>query len=338
MRGWRFLKYERPYLVLYALAFLLTIAVFATDPQTAWHWQTFFYALTLVLFSLAGFLLHRYLKITEAIRRMHNHETEPLTLEAEAYQEAMELMEDQHIRALNTVQNKQKEYYDFIVSWFHEIKTPIAVLRLMQQTKVDPQSLEEELSRIEHYVDQALYYAKLDSFNQDYEIVNCDLALLAKETVKIHSKTFISKKINIRLDVEPLTVQSDSKWLLFILNQLVTNSLKYTPDHGQISIATSIAPQEKLLVIRDNGIGIDRKDLPRIFNRGFTGTHGRTFMKSTGMGLYLAQELSKKLGHYISCESAAGSYSEFTIHFPKNHDPYLSTLQEKKPDDGGDSN
>ncbi|MBP1991598.1 sensor histidine kinase [Paenibacillus eucommiae] len=326
MRFWRFLKYERPYLYLYAVGFLLTIAVFATDPQISWRWQTFFYAWMLILLWLAGFLLHRYVKNVQAIRRIQDEEAEPLSLEAEACREALDQLEIKHIRALNEVQAKQKEYYDFIVSWFHEVKTPIAVLRLLQQTEVDPKSLDEEISRIEHYVDQALYYAKLDSFSQDYEIVNCSLELLVKEVVKNHSKTFISKKIRIQLDIQSTIVQSDSKWLLFIVNQLVTNSLKYTDDHGEISIATRVTQQEKLLVIHDNGIGIDSKDLPRVFNRGFTGTNGRTHMKSTGMGLYLAQELSKKLGHYISCESVVGSFTEFIIHFPKNHDPYLDML------------
>jgi signal transduction histidine kinase len=114
----------------------------------------------------------------------------------------------------------------------------------------------------------------------------------------------------------------------FIANQLVTNSLKYTDDLGEISIETYVTSQEKQLIIRDSGIGIDPKDLPRIFNRGFTGTNGRIHMKSTGMGLYLAQELSNKLGHYITCSSEAGQYTEMVMHFPKNHDPFLNTLKE----------
>ncbi|GMK43603.1 sensor histidine kinase [Paenibacillus glycanilyticus] len=327
MSFWRFLKYERPYFLLYGIAFLLTVAVFATDPQSSWHWPTFFYALTLVVLWLAAFTVYRYTRNLQAIRRMQSEDAEPLSLEAEAYRDTLEESGIAHIRSLNEVQAKQKEYYDFIISWFHEIKTPISVLRLMQQTEVDPQSLNEELSRIEHYVDQALYYAKLDSFNQDYEMVNCDLEPLVKDVIKAHSKSFISKRIRVRLELPSTVVQSDSKWLLFIINQIITNSLQYTRDHGEISVKAASTPEEKLLILRDNGIGIDAMDMPRIFNRGFTGLNGRTFAKSTGMGLYLAQELSRKLGHYITCESAPGSGSVFTIHFPKHHDPYLNTLQ-----------
>ncbi|WP_435167625.1 sensor histidine kinase [Paenibacillus glycanilyticus] len=330
MSFWRFLKYERPYFLLYGIAFLLTVAVFATDPQSSWHWPTFFYALTLVVLWLAAFTAYRYTRNLQAIRRMQSEDAEPLSLEAEAYRDTLEESGNAHIRSLNEVQAKQKEYYDFIISWFHEIKTPISVLRLMQQTEVDPQSLNEELSRIEHYVDQALYYAKLDSFNQDYEMVNCDLEPLVKDVIKAHSKSFISKRIRVRLELPSTVVQSDSKWLLFIINQIITNSLQYTRDHGEISVKAASTQEEKLLILRDNGIGIDAMDMPRIFNRGFTGLNGRTFAKSTGMGLYLAQELSRKLGHFITCESAPGSGSVFTIHFPKHHDPYLNTLQRQE--------
>lgn len=327
MSFWRFLKYERPYFMLYGIAFLLTVAVFATDPFSSWHWPTFVYALALVVLWLAAFTAYRYTRNLQAIRRMRSEESEPLSLEAEAYRDTLEESGIAHIRSLNEVQARQKEYYDFIVSWFHEIKTPISVLRLMQQTEVDPQSLNEELTRIEHYVDQALYYAKLDSFNQDYEMVNCDLEPIVKEVIKAHSKTFISKKIRVQLDLPSTVVQSDSKWLRFMINQIITNSLQYTGEQGEIRVRAASTPEEKLLILRDNGIGIDAKDLPRIFNRGFTGMNGRKHAKSTGMGLYLAQELSKKLGHYITCESAPGEGTMFTIHFPKHHDPFLDTLQ-----------
>ncbi|MFD0673206.1 sensor histidine kinase [Cohnella sp. GCM10027633] len=323
----RFLKYERPYLIVNAAVFLLTIAVFWADPSSAWHGQTFLYALLLALLALALFLLYRYRINLRAVRNRDADEPEPLSLEAEAYRDALEEARIAHIRELNDVQAKQKEYYDFIVSWFHEIKTPISVLRLMQQTEFDPRGAEEEVSRIEHYVDQALYYAKLDSFNQDYEIVNCDLEQLTKEAVKAHAKSFISRKVRIRLDVPETIVQTDPKWLLFILNQLLSNSLKYTAENGEISIASLTTSGEKRLVVRDDGIGIVAADLPRVFNRGFTGVNGRTHAKSTGMGLYLAQELARKLGHNLSCESVAGAYTAMSIHFPRNNDPYLSTVR-----------
>lgn len=315
----RFLSYEKPYIYLYLLGGLIPTLVFTTASDSGWAWGTFFYALTLSSFVLIGFLIFRY----HQYRQMKIEDIDSLTLEGELAKQYIDELAREHIREMNEIQNKQKEHYDFIVSWFHEIKTPIAVLRLLEQTDMDADSLREEIGKIENYVDQALYYAKLDSFNQDYDIQNCDVIQISKEIIKAHSKTFFSKKIRMNLKAETLEVQSDSKWLHFIINQLMTNSLKYTENGGEITISTIETAKEKQLLIRDSGIGISQKDLPRIFNRGFTGETGRVYTKSTGMGLYLAQALSNKLGHYITCTSEVGSFTQFIIHFPKNHDPYL---------------
>lgn len=337
MSFWRFLKYELPYIGLVAACFIVASLVYLTDPTMDWHWSTFLYALALLAFVAGAFFVYRYFKSLSAIRRIDSDDAEPLSLESAAYLEAMELMRKAHIHTLNEARFKQREHHDFIISWFHEIKTPISVLRLMQQTSVDKDSLAEELEKIEHYVDQALYYGKLDSFNQDYELHGCDLGALAKRAVKEHARTFIAKKLKAEVDTKPLTVQSDSKWLRFIVNQLITNSLKYTEPGGKITIETRESAKEKLLIVRDNGIGIESKDLPRVFNRGFTGTNGRTHMKSTGMGLYLAQQLANKLGHYLTCSSIAGEYTEFVIHFPKHHDLYAATVgRAPKREEGSD--
>lgn len=304
--------------------------VFFLDVNINFTWGTFLYAFALCTIVLIGFLVFRYQQNVRAIHNIDHEAFDRLSLEAEQMQQLMDEMRKEHIREMNAVQEKQKEHYDFIVSWFHEIKTPIAVLHLIQQTDIDANSLREEIEKIENYVEQALYYAKLDSFNQDYSIGSCDMIGIVKDTVRDHSKTFISKKVRILLPSESMSVQSDSKWLKFIVNQLLTNSLKYTDNSGEILIGTNETPQEKQLIIRDNGIGITPQELPRIFNRGFTGETGRTYSKSTGMGLYLAQQLSNKLGHYITCTSEVSSYTEFIIHFPKDDDPFLFMNKEKQ--------
>ncbi len=276
---------------------------------------------------LVGFLVFRYQQNIRGIQQMKSEDYDSLSLEGEFAKQQLDELKKQHIREMNRIQNKQNEHYDFIVSWFHEIKTPIAVLRLLQQTDMDANSLREEINRIEHYVDQALYYVKLDSFNQDYDIQKCDVIQISKDIIKFHSKTFFSKKIRIVIQAKTLEVLSDSKWLHFIINQLLTNSLKYTNHGGEVTISAFETPQEKQLIIRDNGIGISQKDLPRVYNLGFTGETGRTFTKSTGMGLYLAQQLSNKLGHYISCTSKVKEYTQFIIHFPLDSDPHLILLE-----------
>ena len=204
MKFWHFLLYERSYIYIYIVSFLVSAAVFFTDAKGGWTWSTFFYAFSLSTIILIVYLLFRYQQNLRAISNMQNENYESLSLEADAVQQRMDEMRKQHIRELNKIQDSQKEHYDFIVSWFHEIKTPIAVLHLMQQTELDPESISEEILKIENYVDQALYYAKLDSFNQDYNIENCDVERMAKELIKEHSKTFISKKIRLTLQTEPL--------------------------------------------------------------------------------------------------------------------------------------
>ncbi|WP_454192187.1 sensor histidine kinase [Paenibacillus sp. Marseille-Q7038] len=319
----RFLTYEKPYIYLYLTSFLISAAIYFTDNSGGWGWGSFLYAFALSSIVLLGFLLYRYQQNIRLIRHISNEDEESLSLEGEFAKAYIDDLKKQHIREMNQIQDRQKEHYDFIVSRFHEIKTPIAVIRLLQQTDMDVDSLREEITKIENYVDQALYHAKLDSFNQDYDIQNCDIIQITKEIVKTHSQTFFSKKIRLNLQTDSLQVQSDPKWLRFIINQLITNSLKYTGHGGKITISAVESLQEKQLLIRDSGIGIRQKDLPRIFNRGFTGETGRMYTKSTGMGLYLAQQLSNKLGHYISCTSEAHVYTQFTIHFPKGDDPYL---------------
>ncbi|NBC67732.1 sensor histidine kinase [Paenibacillus sacheonensis] len=331
MKLLRFLYYERSYMLLSAATFGLVMLIWYADPGNHLHTDSLVYLIVLQLLLMAAFFGYRYYRNEYAVRTMREEDAAPLSLEAEAYQRVVQEMERAHIRALNEVHARQKEYYDFIVTWFHEVKTPISVIRLMQQTEIEPRSLEEQVARIEQYVDQALYYAKLDDFNQDYDLVNCDLEPLLKHVIKSWSKTFIARKIRLALEVGPTIVQSDTKWLHYIIGQLLSNSLKYTPANGEIRISAQTNGQEKLLIVRDSGIGIEPRDLPRIFNRGFTGTNGRVHMKSTGMGLYLAQELSKKLGHYLTCVSEAGRFTEMTIHFPRNHDPYRETLRHADP-------
>lgn len=319
----RYINHEKPYIYLYLTGFLISAAVFSADGNGTWAWGTLIYAFSLSLIVLIGFLLFRYQQNVRVIRQINSGNYDSLSLEGEFAKAHIEELEKQHIRKLNQIHERKNEHYDFIISWFHEIKTPIAVLRLLQQTDMDADSLREEITKIENYNDQALYYAKLDSFNQDYDIQNCDVIQISKEIIKSHSKTFFSKKIRIDIQADSLEVQSDPKWLQFIVNQLVTNSLKYTEHGGKITISANETSKEKQLLIQDSGIGISEKDLPRIFNRGFTGETGRTHAKSTGMGLYLAQQLSNKLGHYISCTSKAKVFTQFIIHFPLDSDPYL---------------
>ena len=229
---------------------------------------------------------------------------------------------------------QKKDYEEFITSWVHQVKTPIAVSRLLIENNLNSPnketlySLEEELDKIENYIEQALYYSKIDDFSKDYLINEVGLDRLVKEAVKKQAKTFINKKINIEIENTDLVVTTDKKWLSFILDQVLSNALKYTSHGGRIKIHGLIEDKAQKLIIEDNGVGVKSEDLHRVFDKGFTGYNGRENYKSTGIGLYLSKKLARKLGHDITIESKYGEYTKVTIIFPKLLD-YFRFLKSK---------
>ena len=176
---------------------------------------------------------------------------------------------------------------------------------------------EDELNKIDNYVEQALYYSRIDSFSKDYFITEVSLNQVLIESVKKYSKLFINKHISFTMWNEQQFVYSDSKWLGFVIDQIVANALKYTNEGGSISFSYKENSKEKQLQIQDTGMGIKPEDISRVFEKGFTGSIGRNHSKSTGMGLYLAKKIAFKLGHNISIESEEEKYTNATIYFPK---------------------
>lgn len=234
----------------------------------------------------------------------------------------------QHASQLETLYDQKRDQQEFIMSWIHEVKIPIAASRLLMENSEDKTTdflidkLEDELHKIDDYVEQALYYSRIDSFSKDYFISEVNTNQLIKKSVKKYAKLFINKGIHLEMDDTEQLVQSDKKWFVFIIDQLLANALKYTDEGGTITVLFEEDSKEKRLVIQDNGIGIAPEDIDRVFEKGFTGVTGRNDAKSTGMGLYLAKQLANKLGHKISVESEMQEYTRLTIHFPKIRNYY----------------
>ncbi|MFD3157783.1 sensor histidine kinase [Haloimpatiens sp. FM7330] len=247
----------------------------------------------------------------------------PKTNEQELYHKLISNIYEDQNNKIDNLYKEKKDNLEFITSWVHEIKTPIAVSRLIIENNLANiedntlNSLEEEIDKIDNYVEQALYHSKIDSFSKDYFINEINLERIVKDLVKKHAKTFINKKIQIQMEDINLNITSDKKWITFIINQILSNSLKYTDEGGKIKFSTKKNNKEKILIIEDNGVGIRQEDIGRVFHKGFTGYNGRKNSKSTGMGLYLAKKLSRKLGHDISIESSYNEYTKAKIHFPK---------------------
>ena len=215
-----------------------------------------------------------------------------------------------------TQENRQKntDMVDYYSMWVHQIKTPIAAMNfLLDNEEVDQKILQQELFKIERYVEMVLTYIRLDSTSSDYVITKINLDEVVKDSVKKYATIFINKKIKLNYVSHETMVISDKKWLSFAFEQILGNSVKYSRADGEITIKT----YENRLVIEDKGIGIKEEDLPRIFEKGFTGFNGRYEKKSSGLGLYLCKKTLDKLGHHIEISSKVGEGTRIEITFPK---------------------
>jgi len=213
----------------------------------------------------------------------------------------------------------QSEYREYIETWVHEIKTPISSTRLIIENNEDKvtKSINYELNIIENYIEQVLYYSKSNDVSKDYIIREISLATVVKNVIRKNSRDFINKRISVDIDNIDGTIYSDAKWLEFILNQIIGNSIKYSErDDGKVKIYTKSNANNIILTIEDNGIGIINKDVNRVFEKGFTGDNGRKLSKSTGIGLYLCRKLCDQLGLGISLTSRVGEGTKVSIIFP----------------------
>ena len=216
--------------------------------------------------------------------------------------------------------DEQIEYREYIETWVHEIKTPIASAKLILEN--DNSNLSErinyEMKRVEGFIEQVLYYARSSDVSKDYIIKEFSLRSVVMKSVKSNSRDFINK--NIKLDIRGIegNIFSDEKWVEFIINQIIINAVKFSiPNEGKVSIYSKVNENNIILTIEDNGVGINEKDIDRVFEKGFTGENGRKFGKSTGIGLYLCKNLCDKLGIGISLNSKENIGTKVNIVFPQ---------------------
>ena len=204
---------------------------------------------------------------------------------------------------------------DYYTLWVHQIKTPIAASQLLVQDVTDRNIrslLEQEIFKIDAYTHLVLQYLRLENFHDDLQLKQVALEQLVKEVVRKYSLFFIQKGLTINLDDLDVKVISDEKWLLVIIEQILSNSLKYTKSGG-----IEIYFKDNTLYLKDSGIGIKDSDILRVFERGFSGYNGRLTQQSSGLGLYLSKKIADQLGHDISISSQVGQGTTVSIHFQK---------------------
>lgn len=230
-------------------------------------------------------------------------------------QERVEELEYEQKNQLLVEQEKYNDLLDYYTLWVHQVKTPIAASSLLIGDLKDKEAksqLEQELFKIESYVQLVLQYLRLESFHDDLVLKQENLADLVREVVKKYALFFIQQGLSLNLHDLDHTIVTDKKWFLVILEQVLSNSLKYTKE-GSIEIYF----QEGSLYIKDTGLGIQNADLLRVFERGFSGYNGRLTQQSSGLGLYLSKKIADQLGHKIAIDSQVGQGTTVSIAFPE---------------------
>ena len=250
------------------------------------------------LLDMAGQLSERYL-ISEVIEL-------PEQAEDQVYYQLLKMAGKSMLEQIGEVRRERLEYKEYIEQWIHEIKTPITAMKLLcENHRTDwTKELLMELEKTNRFTEQALYYARSEHTEKDYSVREMALAQVVYQAIA--DNKYLLLQSGVRLEVEEMedTVYSDEKWVRFILNQLIANAVKYRSEQPVLRFSTRRQQDQVVLKVEDNGIGISPADLPRIFEKGFTGQNGRMVQQSTGIGLYLCKRLCDKLGIGIAVESS----------------------------------
>lgn len=228
---------------------------------------------------------------------------------------------------------RQSQMRDYYSMWVHQIKTPISAMKLLLEVEREElgqlicddeqsqyllsdnmDSFEDELFRIEEYVSMALQYQRVSSTENDFVLEKVSVDGVIRDTIKKYAKIMIRRHIGINYSGTGQDVYTDGKWLAFMLEQILSNAIKYTPQ-GFVTIETAEEKDRFFITIKDTGIGIKAEDLPRVFEKGYTGYNGHADKKATGIGLYLCRQMADKLGHTIRMESEIGKGTKVWIGF-----------------------
>ncbi|MBD1381055.1 sensor histidine kinase [Metabacillus arenae] len=321
-----FFRDQLPLSFLYIVQLLIISFVYWLDGNQ--NITTSLYAAFLSFTLFIGYLIFRYLKNRVFYYRL---ERSQVSLEDFPKQESPsplveslhELLKKQFRRFQNELHNtghKLESHIQFINQWTHQMKTPISVIYLLIQDEEDKRfsAIGYEVDRLKKGLDMVLYSSRLDHFEHDFHVQILDLERIVRSAASEQKRLFIRKKVFPHILIkEPIKITSDEKWLTFVVTQLITNAVKYSMgENKKIYIEGFYSLNNTtVLEIRDEGVGIPKSDLPRVFNPYFTGENGRRFQESTGMGLYLVKQICRKLGHQVELESETGKGTTVRILF-----------------------
>ena len=331
MSGKLYLKNHLPVILLNLLS-ILALSLFLLATGNTIQMVLFILAdwlLVLALYLTAGYIYQkkRLEKLLEMARQLKERYLLPEVMpapdqaEEQVYYQLLKMAGKSMLERISEVERERGEYRAYIEQWVHEVKTPITALKLLCENNRSPFSRDVlvELENINRCAEQALYYARSEHTEKDYSIREMNLADVVHGAIADNKYLLRQCDMAITVDNLELVVYADDKWVRFILNQIISNAVKYhSPQQPTLHIFAARLCDQVLLSIADNGIGIPESDLPRIFEKGFTGQNGRTIRSSTGIGLYLCKRLGDKLGIGLSASSAGSGGTTITLSFHIN--------------------
>ena len=330
----KFLKYVKDNLI--GIVIYLVTAILISLMLAAFKTPSVALIITFILFILSGMLILiiSYLRKNKFYKLFMNNlekldkkflilETlpEPTTYEEKIMVNSLYEINKSMIENIKISQKNINDFKEFVEVWIHEVKIPISslVLKCHNNKEKYDKSFFSQIRRLDNNIDEILYYVRSEDTEKDFIITEIDLKEVVRNISLKNKDDLLENNIEFEVDLKATSVNSDKKWLEFIINQIINNSIKYKKESESIiKIVSSENKDKVILEIYDNGIGIPAKDLKRVFDKSFTGTNGRDKVKSTGMGLYIIKKLCDKLGHNISIESKENEYTKVILEFGKN--------------------
>ena len=261
-------------------------------------------------------LLDKKYLITEMVEK-------PNFYEGEIFYDALYEIDKSMAERIKEYSLNIADFKEYIEMWIHEVKLPLVSMNLIihNHKELSDKKIVEQLKRLDDDVEQVLYYVRSENAEKDYLIKETELNKAISNVAMKNKDILLENNINFEVDVGNKKVLTDSKWLEFIINQIVSNSIKYIRDGVEHLIKITAEENNKSVILKiyDNGIGIEKSNLPKVFDKTFTGNNGRKIETSTGMGLYIVKQLCKKLGHKVTIDSKENEYTEVSIIFSKDN-------------------
>lgn len=317
-----YIRSKRRAVIVFAIAVAIFSVVFYlmhTPLKVIWY-PALICVVCAVIYAVIDFYSYRR-KHNALVNAMNNIDVTtdnlpaPTELIERDYQELLSCMLKQKNRKIQEIREAREETTEYVAMWTHQIKTPLTALQLTAGTVPEPEHTElmARLFEIENYVDTMLQFVRLEGNVNDLVLKPYNLKSMVNQAVKYFARIFITKNLQVQINVpDELEIVTDEKWFVFVLKQLISNALKYT-EKGAVKISASKDDNTVTLTIEDTGIGIAPEDIPRIFERGYTGYNGRKDKKASGLGLYLTKRITKLLSQSITITSVPAKGTKVTL-------------------------